>query len=396
MTDSRANRTFLATAAAAGGIFGTYAVALPLYANTIGQAVSITGALLAIATVAVALGSLAAGLAVGSIDPRSLPALGMAIAGSGELVLFQGSFAAQAFGSILIGSGLGVYWAGSQAILGAQSGQPGSERGFINQFVIYTLGTVSSSIVSGALSSLSHAAGLSLSSSTRAGFVLGVTCAALALYLNRMQPLASRRAARVATITVGTGRDALLQLTDLCLVSALAFILALAPVILSAHFGFDSLQVGLSYGCVSLAKMGGSFFAGRTVRLLGHRRAITVTLLAATLLSLVLGAVRQPVLFVIVLVFAGMTAGGVWPVVVDATLASARPDRRAAMALSWSAREYPIIALATVGGGWLLGAFQNTTVLYLITAGLLAVSALSSLTLHGPAVRDDDRLSGRI
>lgn len=376
--------TFLATACAAGAIYGTFAVALPLYGTSVGQAVSLIGALLAISTAAVAVGSVAAGVAVLIISTRWLPALGMGIAGLGDAILIQGSFAALALGSVLVGSGLGVFWAGSQALLSSQAGQHDSERAFINQFVVYTLGTISGSVLSGGVTNLMHTAGLSLVWATRAGFGIGFACAAVALGLNFSQPRPATRAGRVATITGGAGWDAVLQLSDLSLVAALAFILALAPVILSAHLGFDSFQVGLGYGAVSLAKMAGSFMAGRLVRRRGYRGAIALTLLTGAGLSLLLALVRQPVLFVVVLALAGMTAGGVWPVVVDATLASVRSERRAAMALTWSAREYPIIALATVAGGWLLGQFRSTSLLYLVTAALLFGSALASRLLRRP------------
>lgn len=381
--------TFLITAAMAGALYGAYAVALPLYASSIGQAASVTGALLAVGTITVALGSIAAGVAARSINARTLAPLGIGVAALGDVILIQGSFAALALGSVLVGSGLGLYWAGIQAMLSAQSGQPNSERAFINQYVVYSLGTVSASVLSGGISSLAHLGGVPLSAATRAGFVVGLACAAIALLINRSQSRsAAARAGRVAMITGGAGRDAFLQLSDLCLVAGLAFILALAPVILSDHLRFNSLQVGASYGAVTLGKMGGSFLAGRVVRRRGYRRGILLTLLAGTLLSLLLAFVRQPIVFVVVLVFAGMVAGGVWPVVVDATLASARPERRAAMALTWSAREYPVIALATILGGWMLGQFHSTTVLYLVTAGLLMSAALASRLLRGPLVLD--------
>jgi MFS family permease len=383
------SRTFLATAGAAGAVYGNFAVALPLYGTAIGLPVSIIGVLLAIATLAVAVGSTLAGLAVRVMSASSLLALGMATAGAGDAILIFGSLPALFLGSLLVGSGLGLYWAGSQAVLGSLAGRQSSERAFINQFVVYTLGTVAGSVVTGGISNVLHLAGLSAAATGRGAFCVGLMGAGAALALDWLRPRFAGRASRIATISGGAGRDAILQLSDLCLVAALAFILALAPVVLETHFGFDSLQVGISYGAVSLAKMAGSFLAGRAVGRVGHRRTIILMIGAGGVLSLLLAAVNVPVVFVLLLTAATLTAGGVWPVLVDATLATVHPHRRAAMALTWSAREYPVIALATLLGGWLLATFRNPALLYLATATLLAGSVAASRLLVGPTLQAD-------
>lgn len=384
MTSTRPTRTFLVVAGAAGAVYGNYAVVLPIFGTAIGVSVSIIGLLLAIGTLTVAIGSISAGLIVRWTSASILLPVGMGTAALGDAFLIQGSLLALGLGSVLIGSGLGLYWAGSQAALSSGAGREDSERGFISQFVVYTLGTVAGSVISGAVVNSLHTAGLSPAAAGRGGFVLALGVAIAAVGLERSRRPAPSRASRVAGLARGAGVDALLQLSDLCLVSALAFVLALAPVILRTHFGFNSLQVGAGYGAASLAKMAGSFFAGRWVRLGGRRLTIALMVGAGALLSLLLAAISIPLLFVVVLVFASMTAGGVWPVVVDATLGSVRPERRAAMALTWSAREYPVIALSTVVGGWMLEKFDSPSTLYLLTAGLLACALITSRLLHGP------------
>jgi MFS family permease len=371
-------------AALAGAVYGNYAVVLPVFGTAVRLPVAFIGLLLAIGTLTVAVGSIAAGLLVRLITAPSLLAVGMGIAGLGDTALISGSLLALMLGSLLVGTGLGLYWAGSQAVLSSRSGRQDSERGFINQFVAYTLGTVAGSVFSGGVVNALHSSGLSAASAAQGGFALALGGAFAAILVDRLQPRPARRSAHVAALTGGAGKDAILQLSDLCLVAALAFILALAPVVLRAHFGFDSFQVGVGYGAVSLAKMGGSFLAGRWINRAGHQRTIAIMLGAGALLSLLLAVVRVPLLFVIVLVFASLTAGGIWPLVVDATLATVRPQRRAAMALTWSAREYPVIALATLTGGWMLDAFRSLGPLYLLTAALLAASVLASRLLRGP------------
>src|SRR6266576_3709326 len=53
-------------------------------------------------------------------------------------------------GALVHGAGMGLFWVGVQASLGRRSGQSGSQRAFVLQYVVYIAGSASGAALTGA------------------------------------------------------------------------------------------------------------------------------------------------------------------------------------------------------------------------------------------------------
>lgn len=381
------SRRFYGVAAGAGISYSNFAVALPLYLIATGNSATLVGELLALNTIGFSFGAAAAGLLGRRRGAGTILAVGVAAIAAGDLLLMLlGSVEFLALGGLLNGIGMGLFWVGTQGILGRAAGGTGSERAFVRQYVLYIVGSAAGAALTGVAIALLRGLGVAPALSIRLTFGIGMVAALVALVGWLPYRQAAGRTDVIAEPTPSLPLQGFaLQLPDLLLVLAAAMLLNLAPVLLKNSFGLSPLVIGLIIGGIALAKITGSLAAGRAVRAQGSRRAIFVMLAGAALLTLALPAAHIAPLFVTLLLATTVLAVGAWPVIVDAALARVAPERRVGLAVVWNVREYAVIAGGTALGGWLLDISGTPTVALLIAAlSLTASAAAAARVLRGP------------
>lgn len=313
-----------------------------------------------------------------------LLAAAFASAGAGAFLLAFGADQPSVVGgTVLAGAGLGLYWTGAQRALAGRSEAPGSASRYAAHYTAYTAGTLLGALGAGAASAMARHGGLDQAGAARAGLALGLVLAAAGLGCwvrarpwlgdstcsEREDPGPGRLASTRALHAQGP---------DLALVAALALVGTLAPLELAVRFGAGPATVALFGTLAGSAKATGSLTTARLARRLGAR----VTLVAALGTAAGLGfiAAASPVIWVALPALAGFTclAGGSWPLVVDTLVASTPPERRASLALGWSAREYPVMALVLAPAGWLL-ANPGSSAAPEATGALLCLAAAAAL-----------------
>ncbi len=385
---------FYPVAALSGLSFGVLAVAVPLHVAAMHLPATLAGQLLASVTVAVALAALSAGVVgrmVGSA--RNLLVASVAVSGCGQAVLLAASSTTRmVVGTAFVGAGIGLFWVSSQTLLGRSSGGEGSERAFAHHYAAYTLGVAGGSAIVGTAAAILRHAGIGEADAIQLSYGLGLAAmlAGLALWRPRRQRDAVPRGLRPRT----SPQAVAVQLPDLLLVSALAMMLPLTPIVLLRDFHLAPFVVGLTVACVQAGKIGGAL-AGRIItRESGHRRAILLLLGAGAVLSLALCASTSTVgapLFVLALIATSFVATGAWPLIVDSGLARIEPGTRPNVTVTWNAFEYGVIATMTALSGWLLASLHSPELLFALGAALLAAAAVSAgfvlrLPVYAPEV----------
>jgi MFS family permease len=375
-------RSFYAAAFLTGVAYANVAVALPLYAIMLGRPASFAGGLLAAHTLAIAFGAVGSTPVLGRLGGRNTLAAGLAVGAIGQAVLLVPlGTTGLVWGAMLHGAGMGLFWVGTQAMLGRRSGAEGSERGFVNQYAVYIVGTIAGSAATGLADGVLRVVGASNVASIRLTFGLGLVAAAVALAL---RPPVRRAADEPRSVRLSAdlpGRGFAVQSPDLLLVAALGLVLQLAPVILETSYAYSPLAIGMVMGGVAAAKIVGSFAAGGLARAAGGSRAAFTMLAGASALTAFLVVADAAGVFVVLLLVVTLLAVGVWPVIVDAALARVEPDLRDGMTVAWNVREYIVIAAASAVGGWILDAFGSPRLLFLLAAAFLAASAASAATV---------------
>ena len=381
MTRAR-ERGFYPVATLSGLSFGVLAVAVPLHVAALHRPATLAGQLLASVTVAVALAALGAG-AVGRVvgSARNLLVVSIAVSGVGQAVLLGASSTrVMVFGTAAVGAGIGLFWVSSQTLLGRASGGDDSERAFAHHFAAYTFGVAGGSALVGLVAAAARQAGMHEADAIRLSYALGLVAMVLALVLWR--PRRERDGAVPRRLRPRTSPHAVaVQLPDLLLVSALAMMMPLTPIVLLRDFHLAPYLVGLTVACVQAGKIGGAF-AGRAItRESGHRRAILLLLGAGACLSLALCASTTTLgapMFVLALIATAFVATGAWPLIVDSALARIEPDTRSSVTVTWNAFEYGVIAAVTALSGWLLSSLHSPELLFALGAALLAAATVSA------------------
>ena len=371
------SRKVYGAAVGTGVAYANLAVALPLYVLAAGHSPAFAGGILAAQAGSIAIGALAAG-------PISLRFGAWNTLAAGLLVIAVGASALLAArpdatlvpGALLHGVGMGLFWVGTQALLASRSGRGGSERAFVVQYSLYVVGTALGAAATGFAVFALRLAGVPHELSIRLTFLLALVAASAAAAGARhtRDAVAAAPARRRPSPLEGLS----IQVPDLLLVSALALVLNLAPIVLVTAFRFTPLQVGLVVGALAGAKIAGSFTAGRIVRSASARRAVIGMLATAAPLTLVLAAMHAAVPFVAVLLCTTLLSSGTWPVLVDAAHARVPVAGRTELASAWNVREYLVIAGMTAAGGWLLAVVGGPGVLLMVAACLLAASAATA------------------
>ena len=228
--------------------FGVLAVAVPMHVAAFHRPASVAGQLLASVTIAVALGALAAGplgRLVGSA--RNVLALSMAVSAAGQVVLLAVTETAPMLaGTVLVGLGIGLFWVSSQTLLGRASGSEGSERNFAYHYAAYTLGVAGGSALAGVAVGMLRWAGADETLAVRMSYAVGAVAMLAALALWRPERRRGEQAPRQVHPRIAAGAVAM-QLPDLLLVSALALMLPLVPLVLVRQFHLAPLVVGLTF-----------------------------------------------------------------------------------------------------------------------------------------------------
>ena len=385
---SNPRRGFYPVAALSGLSFGVLAVAVPLHVAAMHRPASLAGQLLASVTVAVALAALGAGV-VGRVvgSARNLLVTSIAVSACGQAVLMAASSTAwMVLGTALVGAGIGLFWVASQTLLGRSSGRDDSERAFAHHYAAYTLGVAGGSAIVGIVAAVVRHAGIGEADAIQLSYGLALAAMLLALVLWR--PRRERDAVPRGLRPRTSPQAVAVQLPDLLLVSALAMMLPLTPIVLLRDFHLAPFVVGLTVACVQAGKIGGAFAGRILTESGGHRRAILLLLIAAAALSALLAAavlVGRAGMFVTVLVGTTFVATGAWPLIVDSALARTEPSRRPSATIAWNVCEYGVIAAATVSSGWILAAAGSPQVLFVLAALLLAAAAwCASVVLRWP------------
>lgn len=371
-------RALVVSALGAGISYANLAVALPLIVLAEGRTAFVAGVLIGLNTIAFSLGAL---LALPLRRAESGIALGLATIAAGDGVLLVSSANGWlAAGALVQGTGMGLFWVGVQAALGRRSGNMGSQRAFVGQYSVYILGTAAGGALTGGCIALLRVLGARDATSIRLTFAIGAVTALVAI------PPVTAWLRTVGAHALAWSRPAplqglALQLPDLLLVSSMAMLLNLAPVMLDQDFGFAPLSIGIVTGFIAAAKIAGSVTAGRVALSADSRSVVGAMLAASALAAGVLAATQQAWLFVLLTVAATFFGIGVWPIVVDGALARVAPRQRPGLTIVWNVREYTTIAAMTALGGYLLDASDRPTLLLALSAALLAAAAVSALTV---------------
>ena len=360
----------------AGLSYANLAIALPLLALAEGRTAFFAGALLALDTVSIAIGALAA-LALRNPERGVGYGLGLIAAGSSALVL-PPSTLSMALGAFLHGVGHGLFWVGVQAGLGRNAGRSGSGRAFVNQYSMYVSGTIAGGIATGLGIAAFRALGDGKQTSLSLCFLFGAIAALVPL----VRVVAWLRTTTVASaprqrLTLSAGLA--LQAPDLFLVGAMGMLVSLAPVVLSDVFGLTPFVIGCVAGATALAKIAGARAAGRAAPTVGVRVTVGAMLAASAVsVGLLIGA-DQALLYAVLMVIATFFGIGTWPIIVDGALARVLPTDRARVTIAWNVREYTAIALTTLVGGYLLDLVASPAILLALATGLLVCAAVSAL-----------------
>lgn len=377
MTSTR--RALVASALGAGISYSNLAVALPLLVLAEHGSALLAGALLGANTIAFSLGAL---LALGLRRAEGGVAAGLAAIAAGDLLLIAApTRGALVVGALVHGAGMGLFWVGVQASLGRRSGETGSQRAFVLQYVVYIAGSATGGAVTGGCIAVLRAVGVAHATSIRLSFVVGATASLLALPPAVAWLRSAAHMVRAPRLRPPPFRGFALQLPDLLLVAAMGMLLNLAPVVLSDDFRFTPLAVGMVSGAVAAAKIGGSVTAGRLAHAAGSRRTVGAMLAGSAVAAAVLAGTHQAYLYVFLTVATAFLAIGVWPVVVDGALARVSPEERHGLSIVWNVREYAAIAATTALGGYLLDVSARPTLLLALAAVLLATAAVSALAV---------------
>jgi MFS family permease len=381
------SRRFYVVAVSAGFAFANMAMAVPLRVVQRGAHASLAGDVLAAATISVAAGALLAGRA--GRGRRSLLGTAVAVTGAGSTLLLAATdVPLLTAGACVVGAGVGVFWVASQLVLAQRAGSPAGARAFLLHYALYTLGAVAGSSTTGALASAAPALGLQTTTGIRASSSLALGGCLLAASIWRAAGVAGVEPRPMPQADRVPERQLRLQVPDLLLVTGLALLLPLAPVVLAREFGLAPLDVGLVIGAVALAKIAGTFVARALTRSSGPGRTILLLLAAGTTFSLLLTAAPTLPLFVVALLATALAGTGAWPLVVDAAQARAEPEDRRRLAVHWNAREYVLIAAATAASGWLLTELGSPAPVFALAALLFAAAAAAAaLQLRRPIRR---------
>jgi MFS family permease len=376
MTTSGPPRRFYAVAAAAGFAFANMAISVPLHTVATGAKAAVAGNVLALSTIAVALGALAAGRIRGGL--RMLAAA-VAVCGCGSLALAVAtSIPVLALGSIVIGAGIGMFWVASQLIMSGRAGEPDGPNAFLLHYASYTGGTVLGSTTTGAFASAAKALGFGTVTGLRASSLLALAVVLTAMALWRVCAAAATESFAPRDAAASPGRQLTVQVPDLLLVAGLALLLPLAPVVLAHEFRLAPFSIGLVMGGVALSKVVGTLVARLVTRGTGARRTILILLTLGAVSALVLSAALTLSLFVTMLFATALAGTGAWPVVVAAAQARVEPAARRKLAVRWNAREYGLIALATATSGWLLTELGTPAPIFVLAAVMFAGAAASA------------------
>ena len=382
MTSTR--RALVASALGAGISYSNLAVALPLLVLAEHGSALLAGALLAANTVAFSLGAL---LALALRRGESGVVAGLACIAAGDLLLIAAPpRGALVVGALVHGCGMGLFWVGVQASLGRRSGETGSQRAFVLQYVVYIAGSATGAALTGGTIAVLRALGVAHATSIRVSFVIGATAALLAVPSALVWLRRTTEGVPATRLRPPPLRGFALQLPDLLLVAAMGMLLNLAPVVLSDDFHFTPLAIGIVSGAVAAAKIGGSVTAGRVAHTAGSRRTVAAMLAGSAVAAAILAGTHQAYLYVFLTVATAFLAIGVWPIVVDGALARVSPEERYGLSIVWNVREYAAIAATTALGGYLLDVSARPTLLLALAAALLATAAVSALAVLGRPV----------
>jgi MFS family permease len=371
---TRTGRRFFLVAAAAGFVFTNMAVAVPLHTVESGRTAATAGNILAISTLAIALGAASAGAICERLRgaARLLAAAPATMALGALLLAAAGDLPLLTLGAGVVGFGIGLFWVASQVILSAQADETGSAAGFSHHYASYTAGGVVGSILTGAAAPAAHLVGFSNLDGIRASSVLAAGVVGLALLLWR--PLASpgtaaehARGRKVKTLA--------LQVPDLLLVGALALLLPLAPVVLAHDFRLPPFSIGLVMAGVALSKITGILTARLLVNASGTRRTIFFLLVGGSALSLLLCIEITVSLFVMLLFATALVTTGAWPLVVASAQSRVDPEARRTLTVAWNTREYVLIATMTAVSGWLLSRLGSSAPAFVLAALMFGLAA---------------------
>lgn len=255
-------KRFLGVALLTGFSSSNAVVGLPLLVNSSSSPSSHMGLLLALVPLGTALGAFVAAPVrngLGSAAATMLVAFTVIITGGGALIFSSATFSLS-IGMILIGLGVGIYWVCTHVLLSSSPQSHGLKSAYASQYALYTAGVLAGALITGILVSGLEALGVAPVLAGHLSLVLGVaasTVSFLAWWPKRQSIADEAGKSLVSCKIITTGLR--LQIQDLYIVAALAFVSLLAPLILLDTFSFSPFLVGATMGSIALCKIWGLF-----------------------------------------------------------------------------------------------------------------------------------------
>ena len=245
----------------------------------------------------------------------------------------------------------------------------GSERDFAYHYAAYTLGVAGGSALAGVAVGMLRWAGADEALAVRLSYAVGAVAMLAALALWRPERRGAERPPARSHRPDAPPCAVAMQLPDLLLVSALALMLPLVPLVLVRQFHLAPLVVGLDVRGVQGGKVGGSS-DGR-----GSRAGSTATGSRSSVLLAIRRRAEPPALGVdeprgraalrrsCLIATAFVTTGGV-AAHRRFRLARTAPSHRPGATVTWNVCEYGVIAAMTATSGWLLASFHRPELLF--------------------------------
>jgi MFS family permease len=378
------SRRFLAVAFCYAMADVNLAVALPLWLQHEPGGARLVGALLALVLVAMAAAALLSSLLPQRVLARGnllVLALALFVVGHTAVVVAPG-VPTLALAALLDGLGGGLFWVGSQRILGHLSGRAGSEQGFLANYLLVLVGDATSAALTGLFIKVAQSAGVGEQASAAAAFAIGALAALAGLALW----FPARRSVESGPVRRGAGlrrpvRGARFQGPDLAITAAISLLVPLAPVVLSEAFTFSPFAIGAVLCAVALGKLTGVTAAEALGRRLGYRRTVVAFLAVAAVALASLSLIPGPAAYVTATVLTAILGAGGWPVVVDHGLAHLPAAERSGLTTAWTARQYGVMAAGTAASGWIAASVSEPRTLVALAAAAMVAAALGATAL---------------
>jgi MFS family permease len=287
-----------------------------------------------------------------------------------------------AIGMTLVGIGSGIFWVCSQIMLSFQTA--GNHSSYLAHYTLYTAGVFIGAALTGALVAALEALGTESILAARASLGLGAATSAVAFLVwwpKRWSIVDAAGRAIIGWRIITNGLTH--QVQDLLIVSTLAVVSLLAPLILLDTFSFSPFAVGAVMSCIALSKIAGTIVTRFSTGMIGIRKTVLASLIIGLVACPVLALSKAPVYFVAAMLLTSMSLTGIWPLVVAEAHRLAPVSLRGHAFVAWNIREYIVIAASGVAGTWLYSGLGRPA---MFAAAALLLTLATCATIRTPTV----------